>query len=191
MTIDSDKNVIAEFKEDQRKSLTVNIVGNGQVKQNPEGQLFDPGTVVTLTAEPDMNEEFQGWTGDAVGMDNPLHLTMDNNKAITALFSTNFTWKNQDIGNVSKAGRYSEENDVYTVQGSGTDIWGSNDAFHFVYQNLSGALTISAYLMDFTRGADWAKAGVMIRESLDRKKEVNPQPVLQMKVLLLFLSGLS
>jgi hypothetical protein len=167
MTFDSDKNIIAVFEEDLRKSLTVNIIGNGQVKQNPEGQLFDPGTVVTLTAEPDMNEEFRGWTGDAAGKDNPLFVTMDSNKTVTALFSTNFTWSNLDIGSVSAAGRYTEVDNIYTVQGSGADIWGSSDEFHFVYQTFSGPVTISACLVDFIIGVDWAKAGVMIRESLD------------------------
>jgi regulation of enolase protein 1 (concanavalin A-like superfamily) len=52
------------------------------------------------------------------------------------------------------------------VSGSGADIWGSADAFHFAYQAASGDTSIVARV-DSLQNTHWAaKAGVMIRESL-------------------------
>jgi hypothetical protein len=56
---------------------------------------------------------------------------------------------------------------TYTLTASGTDITGSSDEFHYVYKMLSGAGSIVAKVNSVQNTNDWAKAGVMIRESLD------------------------
>ena len=48
------------------------------------------------------------------------------------------TWTDQDVGNVGLGGDHSVSTGVWTVRGAGADIWGTADAFHFVYQQLSG-----------------------------------------------------
>jgi hypothetical protein len=82
-------------------TLTVNIVGQGSVTAAPPDTVILPpgtvifpytfisGTVVTLTATPDMNWYFAGWSGDLSGAANPEQLTMDANKVVTATFRTN------------------------------------------------------------------------------------------------------
>ena len=47
-------------------------------------------------------------------------------------------WSDVDVGAVGRAGSSSLVNGTYTVRGSGADIWGSADAFHFVYQPMTG-----------------------------------------------------
>jgi hypothetical protein len=45
---------------------------------------------------------------------------------------------------------------------------GTSDAFHYVYQDTTaGALTVTAQLRSILRTDEWAKAGVMIRATLD------------------------
>jgi hypothetical protein len=56
---------------------------------------------------------------------------------------------------------------TYTMSGAGTDIWGTADEFRYAYKQLSGAGTISAQVLSVQNTDGWAKAGVMIRESLD------------------------
>lgn len=73
----------------------------------------------------------------------------------------------QDIGNVGSEGSASFTNGTYTLQGSGADIWSTSDSFHFAYQQLDGDCTIVARVTSITNTNSWAKAGVMIRESLD------------------------
>jgi regulation of enolase protein 1 (concanavalin A-like superfamily) len=53
------------------------------------------------------------------------------------------------------------------INGSGADIWGTADGFRYVYQALSGDGTITAKVECMQNTAGWAKAGVMIRESLN------------------------
>jgi hypothetical protein len=63
---------------------------------------------------------------------------------------------------------------TYTMTGSGTDIWdvsgigtGYHDEFHFAYKTLTGAGSIVARVVSVENTNVWAKAGVMIRETLD------------------------
>ena len=75
----------------------------------------------------------------------------------------------QDIGSPTKAGSssYNNTNGVYTVQGGGIDVWGTSDQFQFAYQLLSGDGIITARVVTENNTGAWAKAGVMIRNTLD------------------------
>ena len=55
---------------------------------------------------------------------------------------------------------------TYTLTGSGTDIWDTADQFHFAYKTLTGAGSIAARVDSVENTNGWAKAGVMIRETL-------------------------
>ncbi|MHC4206063.1 MAG: LamG domain-containing protein [Planctomycetota bacterium] len=56
---------------------------------------------------------------------------------------------------------------TYTMTGSGTDIWGNSDEFHYAYKTLTGVGSIVAKVESVDNTNGWAKAGVMIRETLD------------------------
>jgi hypothetical protein len=60
---------------------------------------------------------------------------------------------------------------TYTMTASGADIWNVNgieaDQFHFAYKMLSGTGSIIAKVNSVENTNGWAKAGVMIRESLN------------------------
>jgi uncharacterized repeat protein (TIGR02543 family) len=67
-------------------TLTVNTVGSGTVSKDPDEATYDAGTPVQLTANPAAGWTFNGWSDDAAGMDNPVIVTMDANKTVTATF---------------------------------------------------------------------------------------------------------
>jgi hypothetical protein len=73
--------------EQQHYTLTVNVVGNGTVTINPQSATYLSGTTVTLTAVPE-NENFtlSAWSGDIGCSKNPINVTMDGNKTVTAIF---------------------------------------------------------------------------------------------------------
>ena len=56
---------------------------------------------------------------------------------------------------------------TYTMSGAGADIWGTYDEFHFAYKQVTGACTITAKLESMEETDKFAKAGVMIRDTLD------------------------
>ena len=65
-------------------NLTVNTT-NGTVSPNNGSYL--EGETVLLTATPNGGYEFSGWSGDASGTTNPLAITMNSDKVITANFT--------------------------------------------------------------------------------------------------------
>ncbi len=56
---------------------------------------------------------------------------------------------------------------TFTMTAEGVDIWDTSDQFHFAYKELSGAGTIIAKVESVENTHEWAKAGVMIRDTLD------------------------
>ncbi len=68
-------------------SLTVLADGPGAVMRSPAANRFNTGATVSLMAMPEAGQSFLNWTGDAGGMQNPLTVTMNSSKVITAHFT--------------------------------------------------------------------------------------------------------
>ncbi len=77
-----------------------------------------------------------------------------------------YPWSSQNIGSVGVAGDVDFNNGVFSVGGSGADIWGTTDAFRFVYLPVTGNGTVTARVLAVPNTDQWAKAGVMIRANL-------------------------
>ncbi len=75
-------------------------------------------------------------------------------------------WQRMDIGAVGYTGTATYSSPTFTIQGSGADIWGTADAFCYVYQSWTGDGTVIARVTGVQNTDPWAKAGVMIRETL-------------------------
>ena len=71
-----------------------------------------------------------------------------------------------DIGNPQIPGSYFINDETYVVQSNGTSMGGTGDSLHFVCAPLCGDGELTVYLADMIAADDWAKAGVMIRQSL-------------------------
>ncbi len=71
-----------------------------------------------------------------------------------------------DSGDVGLAGNAQLSGGVYTLDGSGLDIWGAADSFQFAYRGVSGDCTLVARVTTLQDTDPWAKAGIMIREGL-------------------------
>jgi len=56
---------------------------------------------------------------------------------------------------------------TFTMTAEGVDIWNNSDQFHFAYKELSGAGTIIAKVESVENTHEWAKAGIMIRDTLE------------------------
>ncbi len=70
-------------------------------------------------------------------------------------------------GRPASTGSFVQAGGTITMTGSGGDIWGNSDEFQFAYQTLTGAGTIVARVNSIGDTHAWAKAGVMIRETLE------------------------
>jgi len=112
-----------------------------------------------------------------------MPLVYDNNKQGLANYSeTELTltaprdWTEEGVGELSiwfrgrpaSVGSFTEGPvGTYTITATGVDIAGTADEFHFAYVTLAGVGTIEAQVLSVGNTDQWAKAGVMIRETLD------------------------
>jgi uncharacterized repeat protein (TIGR02543 family) len=86
ITVDGNKNIVAQFTAVAvNYTLTTNVNGQGTV--TPLGGSFASGQPVQITASPASGWQFSNWTGDASGSTNPLTVTMNSNKTVTAVFT--------------------------------------------------------------------------------------------------------
>ncbi len=74
-------------------------------------------------------------------------------------------WQSGDIGDVGAAGSVSRAGSVFTISGSGADVWHTADGFYYVFQPLDGDGSLTAEILNLQNTDEWAKSGVMIRES--------------------------
>jgi endonuclease/exonuclease/phosphatase family metal-dependent hydrolase len=75
-------------------------------------------------------------------------------------------WSAKDVGKVAATGHTSAVNNIFTIAGSGADVWGTTDEFRFAYTTLTGDGSIVSQVTTLDDVHDWVKAGVMMRETL-------------------------
>jgi hypothetical protein len=75
-------------------------------------------------------------------------------------------WQWTEIGNVVTNGWSWYEDNAFGLAAAGADIWNQADAFGYIYQPLNGDGVITVRVANQQPTDPWAKAGVMIRESL-------------------------
>jgi hypothetical protein len=67
-------------------ALDIITQGNGTVIKSPDKVSYELGEIVTLQANPDPGYVFDHWSGDLAGVVNPITITMDSDKYVTAYF---------------------------------------------------------------------------------------------------------
>lgn len=75
-----------------------------------------------------------------------------------------------DVGNPKHAGSvvYDQQSQVYTLKGSGYNIWFGRDEFHYAWKKIKGDFILTANFAFEGKGVDpHRKIGWMVRESLD------------------------
>ena len=71
-------------------------------------------------------------------------------------------------GNPASVGSFIESPaGTYTMTATGVDIWGTADQFHYAFKTLTGVGSIVAKVLSVDNTDPWAKAGVMIRDTLN------------------------
>jgi hypothetical protein len=87
-----DYTVSASYVTNQTNyTITTNAVGGGTIIAVPSGSSQPSGSVIELTAVPNLHYSFTGWSGDLAGDNNPESVTMTTNKSITATFEADPT----------------------------------------------------------------------------------------------------
>ena len=96
-----------------------------------------------------------------------LNTTTFSNVTLTTASTPPIFSNRSDIGSPSPIGTYAESSGVVTMTAGGADIYSASDQFQFAYVPITGNVTFTARLVSLVNTNTNAKAGVMIRNSLD------------------------
>ena len=112
-----------------------------------------------------------GWGGDANSQTTSSQIVFDN-LAVTSGASAPpglcpSGWNCSDIGGATPAGGQNLSGGAWTVSGGGGDIWGVSDQFRLIDAPATGDGSISAEITSQQATNAWAKAGVMMRSTVD------------------------
>ena len=88
VTMTRDLHVEARFERDVH-TLTTSASGGGTIVKSPDPPSFVSGSRVVLEARPDPGWRFVSWSGGASGSTNPIQVTMDADRSVTATFAMN------------------------------------------------------------------------------------------------------
>ncbi len=86
LVMDTDKSIRAVFYSGTIRRLTISVQGAGTVSPFPGEYTYIEGKQLTLIATPDVGSRFERWTGDVLGTSNVITVTMNTDKAVTAVF---------------------------------------------------------------------------------------------------------
>ncbi len=86
---------------------------------------------------------------------------------VPGILAGSSSWLGQDIGAVAANGEFAKSGNRIVISGSGADVWYAADEFYYACRKLNGDGSITARITSQQNTAPWAKAGLMIRESLN------------------------
>ncbi|MHC4330920.1 MAG: LamG domain-containing protein [Planctomycetota bacterium] len=98
------------------------------------------------------------------------------NSEATLALTAQRNWTEEGVGELSiwlqgqpaSVGSFTEDPvGTYAITATGGDIWNDADEFHYAFKTLTGVGSIEAQVLSVENTNNWAKAGVMIRETLD------------------------
>ena len=131
----------------------------------PPGLVLNP-TTGAITGTP-TNSGTYAFTASVYDSICATGIHADTENCCITITSLPSPWNKCDVGSVGACGDGRCSGSTYTVCGSGADIWNCADEFHYVYQTGSGDCSVVARVSSCQNTDPWAKAGVMIRESLN------------------------
>ena len=154
VNMNGNKNITANFTAIPTATFTLTVTAvNGTVSKAPDQPTYLSGSSVVLTATPAAGFIFSSWSGDASGSTNPLTVTMNANKSITANFTAippnNFTLiVNAVNGSVAKV-----PNQATYASGS-TVVLTATPATGYIFSSWSGDATGSVNPLTVTMNAN-------------------------------------
>jgi uncharacterized repeat protein (TIGR02543 family) len=138
--INNNHTINATFKSGQMNytlTTSANPLAGGTLSGN--SGTYTAGALASITANPVAGYQFTGWGGDAAGTNNPITITMNANKRVTANFSLIPTYTLSTSANTTAGGTISGNSGTYTSGATATIT--ANPASGYLFTGWSGDAT--------------------------------------------------
>jgi len=135
-------------------TVTVSPANGGTVTRSPDSASYSLNKSVTVTATPKVGWRFNGWEGDAVGNANPLVVTMNADKNITA----KFTVTADDTTNLIKDGNF--------PGGSLTSNWKLNQGQYYGNSEASASVSGGKATINVTKNGSNEWEPQLVQQSI-------------------------
>ena len=99
-------------------SVSVDPEIAGSVLLNPDEKVFSSGEVVTAIAVPDSGFLFEKWEGDIEAEDDTLHITMNNDVNITAVFKKDLEYVSTPVEISGRHTAYRGQSITFSAEGA-------------------------------------------------------------------------
>jgi hypothetical protein len=134
-------------------TVTCSPSNGGTVTKSPDQAQYASGTAVTLTANPASGYQFTRWEGGATGTANPVSVTMNGNKNVTAVFSATAAQYTLTVTSSPSNGGTVTKSPDQAQYASGTSVTltavpASGYAFSYWAGDLSGSFNPSQVVMN-------------------------------------------
>jgi uncharacterized protein (TIGR02145 family)/uncharacterized repeat protein (TIGR02543 family) len=90
LTINNNLTLTANFEltppDSYPLEIVINPAGSGTVSRDPNEEIYQHGTEVTVTAAPNQGYVFTGWSGASISEEREITVTMNNPQTLTANF---------------------------------------------------------------------------------------------------------
>jgi hypothetical protein len=152
-------NVLDNDKDPEGDSLIIKEITQplyGQLK------LINNKLIYKANSIPPKTDSFNYTIIDGINISNKASVVI----TIKSKTDPSYPWLSSDLGNYTKIGSFLCINKKIIINSSGNDIWNSFDGFRYTYQYISGDCEMVTKVESFDAKEEWAKAGVMLRESL-------------------------
>lgn len=174
VTMDTNKSVTAVFVElPSIMTLSVSPNGSGSVNESGSGS-YVKDSIATLEAVPSSGYRFDRWEGDASGSDNPLSLTMNSDKDVTAVFEL-ITYSLSTNVSPAATGSVTESGDGTYLQGAGATVT-ATPAEGYLFERWEGALNGTGNPAELTMDEDKTVTAVFALIPPDYNLATNVSP---------------
>jgi len=165
-------------------ALNISTTGQGSVTANPSDGPYDVGTDIHLTATPETGWEFDSWSGDLTGSDNPTTITMTKDMNITAIFTVSqvstytLTVNTEGPGTVTlnpSGGTYNEGQEITLTAAASESGW----VFDTWSGNLAGSVNPETITMNSNKTVTAifeSETGEVGKDGVSDGEEWGPDP---------------
>ncbi len=155
----------------QGEQVVLNVLGNDYDREGDTIQLLRH----TLTTKGNLirdDNQFVYTATHAVGLDSFTYQaiagddTTQFQKVLIRVLSkkeNNYPWLSIDIGDTKLKGSTHQTKNTYTLKASGTDLWSSNDGYHYHFKRAKENCEVRVKITSLKAAHKNGKAGLMIR----------------------------